>query len=96
MQQYTVQQEQQTCILHEDKQQFIEEISALRSLVAVVGVAGHLLAELDVFQYQVEQLDARTWEQQAVRVRQRNELVRLSLAVLRAFNARSSDASGTD
>jgi hypothetical protein len=96
MQQHTVQQEQQTCILLEDKQQFIEEISALRSLVAVAGVGGHLLAELDVFKYQVEQLDSRTWEQQEVRVCQRNELVRLSLAVLRAFNARSGDASGTD
>jgi hypothetical protein len=96
MQQYTVQQEQQTCILHEDKQQFIEEISALRSLVAVSGGAGHLLAELDVFKHQVAQLDSPTWEQQAVRVRQRNELVRLSLAVLRAFNARSGDSSGTD
>jgi hypothetical protein len=96
MQQYTVQQEQQTCILHEDKQQFIEEISALRSLVAVAGVAGHLLAELDVFKHQVEQLDSRAWEQQEVRVCQRNQLVRLSLAVLRAFNARSGDASGTD
>jgi hypothetical protein len=96
MQQYTVQQEQQTCILHEDKQHFIEEISALRSLVAVAGVAGHFLVELDDLKYQVEQLDSRAWEQQAVRVRQRDELVRLSLAVLRAFNARSGDASGTD
>jgi hypothetical protein len=96
MQQYTVQQEQHTCILHEDKQHFIEEISALRSLVAVVGVAGHLLAELEAFKHQVEQLDARAWEQQEVRVCQRNELVRLSLAVLRAFNARSGGASGAD
>ena len=77
MQQYTVQQEQQICILHEDKQPFIEEISALRSLVAVVGVAGHLLAELEVFKHQVEQLDARAWQQHEVRVRQRDELVRL-------------------
>jgi len=89
MQQYTVQQEQQNCILHEDKQQFIEEISASRSLVAVAGVAGHLLAELDVFKHEIEHLDSSTWEQKEVRGLKRNELVHLSLAVLRAFNARS-------
>jgi hypothetical protein len=88
MQQYRIQQEQQTCFLHDDKQQFIDEISALWSLATVTGVAGPLLAELDDFKHQVEHLDSRAWEQQEVRVRQRNELVRLSLAVLRAFNAR--------
>ncbi len=95
MQQYTVQQEQQTSVLHEDRQQFIEEISTLRSLAEVAGVAGHLLAELDVFKHEVERLDSRAWEQKEVRVLKRNELVRLFLAVLRAFNSRSCDASGT-
>jgi hypothetical protein len=95
MQQYTVQQEQQTSVLHEDRQQFIEEISTLRSLAAVAGVAGHLLAELEIFKHQVEHLDASAWERKEVRVLKRNELVRLSLAVLRAFNSRSCDASGT-
>ncbi len=42
MQQYRIQQEQQTSVLHDDKQQFIEEISALRSLAAVAGVTGSL------------------------------------------------------
>jgi hypothetical protein len=95
MKQCREQQEQHTCILQEDIQQFRAEISALRSLAAVAGVASHLLAELDVFKHQVEHLDARAWEQKEVRVLQRNELVRLSLAVLRAFNSRSCDVSGT-
>ncbi len=89
MQQYTVQQEQQTSILHENKQQFIEEISTLRSLAAVAGVAANLLAELDVFKHEVEHLDASAWERKEVKLLKRNELVRLSLAVLRAFNLRS-------
>ncbi len=89
MQQYTVQQEQQTSILHENKQQSIEEISTLRSLAAVAGVAANLLAELDVFKHEVEHLDASAWERKEVKLLKRNELVRLSLAVLRAFNLRS-------
>jgi len=89
MQQYTIQQEQQTCVLHDDKQQFIEEISALRSLAAEAGVAANLLAELEVFKHEVEHLDSSAWEQNEVRVLKRHELVHLSLAVLRAFNSRS-------
>jgi hypothetical protein len=94
MQQYIVQQEQQTYALLDDKQQFIEEISALRSLAAEAGVAANLLAELEVFKHGVEHLDSRAWEQNELRVIKRHELVRLSLAVLRAFNSRSCDASG--
>ena len=90
MQHYMIQQEQQTCVLQEDIQQFIAEISALRSLAAVAGVAAPLLAELEVFKHEVEHLDSSAWEQQEVRVLNRNELVRLSLAVLRAFGSRSS------
>ena len=86
MQQYTV---QQTFALREDRQQFIEEISALRSLAEMAGAAGPLLAELDVFKHQVEHLDSSSWKRVEVRVLKRNELVRLSLAVLRAFNSRS-------
>ena len=89
MQQYTIQKEQQTCVLHDDKQQFIEEISALRSLAAEGGVAVNLLAELEVFKHEVEHLDSSAWEQNEVRVLKRHELVHLSLAVLRAFNSRS-------
>ncbi len=89
MQQYTIQQEQQTCVLHDDKQQFIEEISALRSLAAEAGVAANLLAELEVFKHEVEHLDSSAWEQNEVRVLKRHELVHLSLAVLRAFNSQS-------
>jgi len=96
MQQYIVQQEQQTSVLHDDKQQFIEEISALRSLAAEARVAVQLLAELEVFKHEVECLDASTWEQNEVRVLKRHEFVCLCIAVLRAFNARSGDASGTD
>ena len=80
---------QQTFALQEDRQHFIEEISALRSLAAVAGVAAHLLAELEVFKHQVEHLDASAWERKEVRNLNRNELVRLSIAVLRAFNAQS-------
>jgi hypothetical protein len=89
MQHYGVQQEQQTLVLQDDIQQFIEEISTLRSLAEVAGIAGHLLEELEVFKHQIEHLDASAWEQKEVRVLQRNELARLSLAVLRAFNSRS-------
>jgi hypothetical protein len=89
MQHYSVQQEQQTCALQDDMQPFIEEISALRSLAAVVGVAGQLLEELDGFKHEVEHLDLSAWERKEVRVLKRNELVRLSLAVLRAFGSRS-------
>ena len=89
MQQYTIQKEQQTCVLHDDKQQFIEEISALRSLAAEASVAANLLAELEVFKYEVEHLDSSAWEQNEVRVLKRHELVHLSLAVLRAFNSQS-------
>jgi hypothetical protein len=58
MQHSMVQQEQQTFGLQEDMQPFIEEISALRSLAAVVGVAGRLLEELDAFKHEVEHLDS--------------------------------------
>lgn len=90
MQQYTVQQEQQTCVLQNDMHHLIEEISGLRSLAEVAGVASPLLAELDVFKHEVEHLDSSAWEQKEVRVPKRNELVRLSLAVLRAYRTRSS------
>ena len=89
MQQYTIQQKQQTSVLHDDMQLFIEEISTLRSLAAEAGVAANLLAELEVFKHEVEHLDSSAWEQNEVRVLKRHELVHLSLAVLRAFNARS-------
>jgi hypothetical protein len=89
MQHCRVQQEQQTPVLQEDRHQFIEEISALRSLAADAGVAAHLLEELEVFKHQVEHLDSYAWEQKEVRVLQRNELVRLCLAVLRAYRSRS-------
>ena len=89
MQQYVVQQEQQTYILHDDKQQFIEEISTLRSLAAVAGVAAHLLAELDVFKHEVEHLASSAWERKEVRDLSRHELVRLPLAMLRATGSRS-------
>ena len=89
MQHYMIQQEQQTCVLHEDIQQFIEEISTLRSLAAEVGVAGPLLEELDFFKHKVEHLDSSVWERKEVRVLNRNELERLSLSVLRAFGSRS-------
>lgn len=89
MQHYGIQQEQQTLVLQNDMQQFIEEISALRFLAEVAGIAGHLLAELDSFRHQVEHLDPSAWERNEVRVLQRNELVRLSLAMLRAYRSRS-------
>jgi hypothetical protein len=89
MQQDMIQQEEQTCILHEDRQPFIEEILALRSLAGEAGVTDRLLAELDDFKHQVERLDASTWERKEVRNLSRNELVHLSLAVLRAYRSRS-------
>ena len=67
----------------------IQEISALRSLAEVAGVAATLLEELDVFKHEVEHLDSRAWERKEVRLLQRNELVRLSLGVLRAYRSRS-------
>jgi hypothetical protein len=90
MQHDIVQQKKQTCVLQEDLQSFIEEISALRSLAAVVEVAGKLLEELDAFKHEVECIDSSAWERKEVRVCKRNELVDLSLAVLRAFGSRSS------
>jgi len=89
MQYDMVQQKQQTCVLQEDMQPFIEEISALRSLAEVAGVAGHLLEELDTFKHEVEHLDSSAWERKEVRNLSRNELVYLSLAVLRAYRSRS-------
>jgi hypothetical protein len=85
-----VQQEQQTFGLQEDQQPFIEEISALRSLAEAAGVAEPLLEELEIFQHEVEHLDARAWERKEVSGLKRNELVGLSLAVLRAYSSQSS------
>jgi hypothetical protein len=87
MQHYSVQQKQQMCVLQEERPQFIQEISTLRSLAEEAGIAGHLLEELDIFKHEVEHLDASVWEQKEVRVLKRNELVRLSLSVLRAFGS---------
>ena len=87
MQHYMVQQEQQTCVLQEDRQSFIEEVSTMQSLAREAEVAGSLLAELEVFQHEVEHLDARAWERKEVRSLKRNELAGLSLAVLRAYRA---------
>jgi hypothetical protein len=89
MQHSMVQQEQKTFGLQEDMQPFIEEISALGSLAAMVGVADHLLAELDAFKHEVEHIDSSAWERKEVRVLSRNELVRLSLTVLRAYRSQS-------
>jgi hypothetical protein len=89
MHKYGVQQKQQSCVLHDDRQHFIEEISAMRSLAEVAGVAGHLIEELEVFKHEVEHLDSSAWERKEVRLLNRNELVRLSLAVLRAYGSRS-------
>jgi hypothetical protein len=89
MQHYMVEQEEQTCVLQEDLQPFIEEISALRSLAAMVGVTGQLLEELDAFKHEVELLDSSSWERKEVRNLSRNELVRLSLAVLCAYRSQS-------
>ena len=89
MQHYMIQQEQQTFVLQEDIQQFIAEITTLRSLAEEAGVTGSLLAELDGFKHEVEHLDSSAWERKEVRFLSRNELVRLSLAMLRAFGSRS-------
>jgi hypothetical protein len=89
MQHSMIQQEEQTYVLQEDLQPFIEEISALRSLAVDAGVAGQLLEELDSFKHDVEHLDLSAWERKEVRVLKRNQLVDLSLAVLRAYRSRS-------
>ena len=89
MQHETIQQAEQICVLQENVQQFIEEISALQSLTEDAGVTGQLLEELDVFKHDVEHLDASVWERKEVRTLSRNELVHLSLAVLRAYGSRS-------
>jgi hypothetical protein len=89
MQQDMIQQEEQTCVLKEDKQPFIEEISALRSLAEVAGVTSHLLEDLDDFKHEVEHLNTSTWERKEVRLLNRNTLVHLSLAVLRAYRTQS-------
>jgi len=89
MHQYRVQQAQQTCVLQDDRQHFLQEICALRSLAEVAGVAGPLLEELEVFKHEIEHLDACAWERKEVRLLKRNELVHLSLAVLRAYGSRS-------
>ena len=87
MQHTIVQQEQQIFGLQEDKQPFIEEISTLRSLAAEAGVAGPLLDELEIMQHEVESLDSSAWERKEVRSLKPNELVGLSLAVLRAYRS---------
>ena len=89
MQHYSVQQEQQTCVLQEDIQPFIAEISTLRSLAEEAGVTSPLLEELDAFKDEVEHLNSSAWERKEVRFLNRNELVCLSLAVLRAYRSRS-------
>jgi len=78
MQQYRIQQAHQTRVLHDDKQLFIEEISALRSMAEVAGVAANLLAELEVFKHEVEQVDSTAWGRKEVRVCKRDDLVCLS------------------
>ena len=89
MQHYNVLQEQRICVLQEDVQQFLNEISTLRSLVEEAGIEGLLLEELDVFKHEVEHLDSSVWERKEVRVLNRDELLHLSLSVLRAFGSRS-------
>ncbi len=89
MQRYKIQQEQQILVLQDDRQHFLQEISALRSLAEVAGVAGPLIEELEVFKHEVEHLDSSAWERKEVRLLNRDELVRLSLAVLRAYGSRS-------
>jgi hypothetical protein len=89
MQHSMVQQEQHTFVLQEDIEHFIAEISTLRSLAEEAGVAGPLLEELEIFQQEVEHLDASVWERKEVSGLKRNELVGLSLAVLRAYRSQS-------
>src|SRR2546430_10877071 len=62
MQHDLVQQEEQTCVFHDDMQPFREEIATLRSLAEEAGVAGPLLEELDVFKHEVEHLGSGAWE----------------------------------
>ena len=88
MQQNTVQQEQQASVSHDGRQQFIEEISTLRSLAKVTGAPANLLEEFEGFKHEIEHLDASAWEQKEVRALKRSELARLSLAMLRAFYSR--------
>ncbi len=78
MQHDTIQQEEKNCVLREDRQPFIEEIAALRSLAEEAGVTGHLLEEIDDFKHDVEHLDSCVWRRKEVRVLKRNELVDLS------------------
>lgn len=89
MQNSMVQQEQQPSGLQEDLQQFIEEIFTLRFLASEAGVADALLNELEIFQYEVEQLNANAWERKEVRDLKRTELVGLSIAVIRAYRSQS-------
>ena len=96
MQHNIVHQEEQTCVLHEGIQQFLAEISALRYLAEEAGVTGHLLEELDTFKGEVEHLESSAWERKDVRNLCRNELVCLSLGVLRAFGSRSCLEEGGD
>ena len=87
MQHYLVQQEEQTCVFHDDMQPFREEIATLRSLAEEAEVAGQLLEELDIFKHEVEHLDASAWERKEVRCLKRNELVRLCIMALRAYRS---------
>jgi hypothetical protein len=89
MQHHRVHQEEQALVSHDDRQHFIEEISVLRTLAEVAGVVGPPLEELEAFKHEVEHLDASAWERKETRNLKRNELVRLSSAVLRAYFSRS-------
>jgi hypothetical protein len=89
MHQYGVHQGEQAFVSHDDRQHFIEEISAMRSLAEAAGVSGPLLEELEVFKHEVEDLDSSAWERKEVRLLNRDQLVRLSLSVLRAYGSRS-------
>jgi hypothetical protein len=90
MQHDFIQQKEQRCALQEDKQQFIEEIAALRSLAELAEITGHLLEDLDDFKHDIERLDASSWKRKQVQVLNRNTLERFSLAVLRAYRMQSS------
>jgi hypothetical protein len=74
-------------VLQDDIQHFIQEISALRSLTEVAGITGLLLEKLEVFEHEVEHKDSNVWERKEARNLRRNELVQLSLAVLRAYGS---------
>jgi hypothetical protein len=54
MQHYGVQQEQRTCVLQEDMQQFIQEISTLRSLAEYVAQTFERFRQATAFHQQVE------------------------------------------